>query len=217
MMVTIEQLNRIVTECGNYDPVKEVVASEVVKQINDPNNGFSSNNEVAMLLAHLIHESGGFKHREEKKESRINQEYHKYHGRGYIQLTWQENYEAASMDLFGDYRLKDNPDLVLSSVKMCMEVSVWYWKAIVRKAVKNKFEDFYLTTKAINGRIENSPAHETAKTRNKYYRIAKKILDEKSNGGLNVTTCVVAVVAVAAAGVGLCVWGFPALLACCCL
>ena len=39
-----------------------------------------------------------------------------YYGRGYMQLSWQYNYLAASKDLYGDDRLARNPDQVKSSL-----------------------------------------------------------------------------------------------------
>lgn len=36
-----------------------------------------------------------------------------YYGRGYVQLTWLDNYKTMSLALFGDYRLANNPDMVM--------------------------------------------------------------------------------------------------------
>ena len=50
-----------------------------------------------------------------------------YYGRGYIQLTWLYNYQNCSMDMYGDLRLVDNPDLVSDTEEGAWGSAFWYW------------------------------------------------------------------------------------------
>ncbi|XP_058795552.1 uncharacterized protein LOC131666711 [Phymastichus coffea] len=155
-----------------------------------------SREEIAMLLAQLIHESGGFQFREELACAKTNcpgqyvdsvglpGKY--YYGRGFMQLTWGANYKACSNDLgYGD-RFLQNPDEVASSTKYCVQVSTWYWETRVRP-VLGKSNKFGLTTKAINGAIECSGGwNERAANRYKVYlKIAEvmKIKDKAVENG----------------------------------
>ncbi|XP_058454723.1 uncharacterized protein LOC131432451 [Malaya genurostris] len=167
-VLTTSQLNDCLSACG-YKRIKESLASMITDKINA---SFSDPKEACMFLAHLFHESGGFQYREEKTHT--NAPYGYYYGRGYIQLTWEDNYRQASKALFGDDRLVQNPNLVSKDSTTSMRVSVWFWEKKVRPKAK-PFNDFYLTTKAINGELENSRNHPTAKRRFKLYC---KILEE---------------------------------------
>ncbi|XP_058454726.1 uncharacterized protein LOC131432453 [Malaya genurostris] len=165
MSITTSQLNNSLSACG-YSGVGENLGSTIVNQIN---RSVSDRNEAAMFIAHLIHESGGFEHREEKSRG-AGEPYPPYYGRGYIQLTWADNYRAASKDLYGDESvLLNDPDQVSRTPKDSMDVSTWYWKNRVRPEAA-PFNNFYRTTKAINGGLEGSSSHPAAKTRYGYYR-----------------------------------------------
>ena len=50
----------------------------------------------------------------------------KYRGRGYIQLTGKKNYMDASMAIYGDDRLVENPDLITQSSQVSAEVTAWF-------------------------------------------------------------------------------------------
>ena len=118
--------------------------------------GIDSVDEIAKYLAHLLHESGGFRHKEEIRyagstknppeyqgdPSRPNKS---YHGRGYIQLTHAYNYRAASKDIFGNENiLLDNPERVANEEGLAFKTAGWFWKVNVR------------AKGAQNGDIENS-------------------------------------------------------------
>ena len=51
----------------------------------------------------------------------------KYYGRGPIQLSWNYNYRAASLYLFGDDRLLQNPDLVAEDSATAWATGFWFW------------------------------------------------------------------------------------------
>ena len=77
-----------------------------------------------------------------------------YYGRGYIQLTWLENYANCSLDLYGDMRLVENPDLVSDQIEVAMGSAFWYWWKYVKEIPEIKDGKFGYTTMAINGPLE---------------------------------------------------------------
>lgn len=118
--------------------------------------------EQAMLLANLIWESAGFQHREElacKGVSRPTPRcpYGLYHGRGWIQLSWDYNYRSASRAIFGDMRLYAVPDILLKD-DVAWQTAVWYWKENVRpRLLENdaiESRSFGYSVRAINGQQE---------------------------------------------------------------
>ncbi|RWU18119.1 lysozyme [Pseudomonas alkylphenolica] len=73
----------------------------------------------------------------------------KYRGRGLIQVTGRDNYEACSEALFGDSRLLATPELLEQPVYASLSAG-WYW----HRAGLNKLADsgdFLAITKKING------------------------------------------------------------------
>jgi putative chitinase len=53
----------------------------------------------------------------------------KYKGRGLIQVTGRGNYRWCSKDLFGDFRLEDNPDLLTTPDNAVLS-ACWYWTVV---------------------------------------------------------------------------------------
>lgn len=120
--------------------------------------------EQAMLLANLIWESTGFQHRQEiacRGEARVTERcpYGLYHGRGYIQLSWDYNYRAASRAIFGDDRLLMVPDLAARD-DVAWQTALWYWDTHVRpRLLENNAvakRHFGYAVRAINGLNECS-------------------------------------------------------------
>lgn len=54
-----------------------------------------------------------------------------YFGRGYIQLTWIDNYANCSLDLYGDLRLVEKPELVSDTEEGAWSSAFWYWNKYV--------------------------------------------------------------------------------------
>ena len=51
----------------------------------------------------------------------------KFKGRGPIQITGRNNYRACSLDLFGDERLLEHPEILEAPLEGC-RASAWFWR-----------------------------------------------------------------------------------------
>lgn len=134
-----------------------------------------------MFLAQILWESDGLKAKEEYacKDTGCPGQYvspndngKRYFGRGYIQLTWYDNYAAASKDLYGDDRLVKNPEMVAKDEDVAWATALWYWKSRVHAQVQGG--EFGKSTKAINGALECSGGA-TDKPK-KRFEIYKKVM-----------------------------------------
>jgi putative chitinase len=73
----------------------------------------------------------------------------KYRGRGLIQITGRDNYEACSEVLFGDSRLLNTPELLEHPVYACLSAG-WFWQRAGLNTLADQ-GDFLRITKRING------------------------------------------------------------------
>lgn len=73
----------------------------------------------------------------------------KYRGRGLIQVTGADNYEACSEALFGDSRLLATPELLEHPLYASMSAG-WFWQKAGLNTLADK-GDFLTITKRING------------------------------------------------------------------
>ncbi|KAJ1978956.1 hypothetical protein H4R35_001701 [Dimargaris xerosporica] len=154
----------------------------------------SSLQEAAMFLSEILWESDGLRAKEEyacaDTDCRANYptvcnagdsvcEANKdkdYHGRGYIQLTWYDNYKAASEALYGDDRLVESPDTVAQDEDTAWAVSFWYWADRVRSTAGVLEGKFGAATKAINGALECNGGGAADKAK-KRFAIYEKVFD----------------------------------------
>ena len=153
-----------------------------------PAGGITSRMELAMFLAQIMWESGGLIYKSELACASNNCQgsyvdsvglagkY--YYGRGYIQLTWGANYQKASLALYNDDRLLQNPDQVATDETVAWGVSFWYWKDMVKPSLGTS-NHFGLSTKAINGSLEcgSGPNTDRAKKRFQVYTEVLKVFD----------------------------------------
>ncbi|RVD93253.1 endochitinase [Tubulinosema ratisbonensis] len=154
----------------------DVVAEKVASEFDTPD-------EAAMFLAQIIHESAGLTAIEEQAclnggcqgqyGSDQGEPGKSYHGRGFIQLTWPDNYKAASEGLGMGDELYKNPEKVSEDPKIAIDVSIWFWKNRVANEPGVKDGQFGATTKAINGPIECSGGG--SETPQKRYDIYTKV------------------------------------------
>ncbi|PVU87557.1 hypothetical protein BB561_006292 [Smittium simulii] len=104
-----------------------------------------------------------------------------YYGRGYIQLTWADNYAAASNALYQDDSLLLNPDQVSSSEQISWDVSFWYWKDRVRTSQLVLGGNFGASTDMINGALECRGGYaDKAKKRFELYKKVLAVMDPSS-------------------------------------
>lgn len=117
--------------------------------------------EAAAFLANVAHESGGFQYAEEiicangqwmtnPDCARYIKNGISYHGRGAIQLSFLNNYNAASKALCVD--LVSDPDQVATDPELAIGTAVWFWmeRGKCHDSIVSG-EGFGATVKAING------------------------------------------------------------------
>jgi len=120
--------------------------------------------EQAQFCANTIWESVGFS---VNKEMDPNCQaggcpYGKYFGRGFIQLSWDYNYKAASQAIFGDENvLISDPDKVLSD-ELSWKTALWFWTDKVHPKVEaaKAADQLQLghSVMVINGGLECGPS-----------------------------------------------------------
>eukprot|EP00808_Paulinella_micropora_P029593 g7498.t1 len=178
--VTQDVFNRAVEACGFPRPTS---AQYTAFNAGIPKSNINSRRELAMLLAQLMQESDGLRATSEYRcnpASNCLGDYggmingHQYFGRGYIQLTWYDNYRDASIDLYGDANiLLNNPEAVAVDQNKAWGVTFSYWKRVVHNAPGVQQGQFGASTNAINGAIECRVWNQNAQRRFEFY---KKIL-----------------------------------------
>ncbi|XP_014208557.1 endochitinase At2g43620-like [Copidosoma floridanum] len=179
-VINSDDFNAAIIHSGFQNP-----SNEIYGYFNAVTSDFHQD-EAAMFLAQLLHESAGFKFVEEIacKKTKCPDKYidkvglpgKYYYGRGYIQLTWGRNYKEASKGLGLGDRLLEDPDLVASDKNLSMQVSSWFWMKNVRPRIKKHPNQFGITTRAINGG-ECRKYPERAKKRWDIYRKIAELLN----------------------------------------
>ncbi|KAJ1722812.1 hypothetical protein LPJ61_005890 [Coemansia biformis] len=147
-----------------------------------PKGDISSAREAAMFLANILWESDGLRAKEEYDckdlPSWCAQNYKlpgdspgkTYWGRGYIQLTWLYNYQAASRALFGNDKLVNDPTLASTDENVAWGVSFWYWAENVHSDAGVQAGNFGSSINKINGALEcRGAAQDKAKKRYQMY------------------------------------------------
>jgi Chitinase class I len=125
-------------------------------------------NEQVMLLSNVIWETGGLQYLTESGCSSGTCSYGNYYGRGYLQLTWQDNYSSASTSLFSSDTLVNDPDQVASN-PVAWQTASWYWSTFVHSYITDTVLSSYdlgVSIKQINGSVEcTSPCQNQPKNR----------------------------------------------------
>lgn len=168
--------------------------------------------QFAMFFANVVQESGRLKYKEEVGADEANWDKHKnydwgvctppesapckedaackktctkhYYGRGYLQLSWMENYENASADVCGTSgadvcSLVTNPEKAATE-EGAWKSAAWYWKTAVGgdftkwSSSENKMVPHYTmgeTILGINGALECTIDRPTSEN---YGKVGKK-------------------------------------------
>ena len=74
----------------------------------------------------------------------------KYLGRGFMHLTFKDNYNRASQAIYGDDRLVQHPELVSSDLSVAVATACWFWKTNGLNELADA-DEFTATTKKVNG------------------------------------------------------------------
>ena len=128
-LFTLDQLVKI---SQNPDPVLYDLAGDREALIPEmKKGGIVTKNQIAAFLANICQETAWLKTLEEYGDeayfrSFLGDEW-RYHGRGYIMLTWAENYRAAGRGIGVGDRLVNEPHLLAHDKELAAKTAVWYW------------------------------------------------------------------------------------------
>jgi len=141
------------SQCGVNRPD---IYDSLVSGFTAPLNG--GLNELALLTGNLAHESGAFQYTEEIACAGVTQvtgacPYGLYHGRGYIQLSWDYNYRAAA-SYWNNQEILTNPDIVKNNPKVNWQTVQWFWITSVQPTFLRSGYTLGASVRAINGGLE---------------------------------------------------------------
>lgn len=122
--------------------------------------GINTPIRAAAFLAQIAHESGQLRYVRELADGKAYEgrkdlgntepgDGPRFRGRGLIQVTGRFNYRACSLELFGDERLLDNPEL-LEFPEYAALSAAWFWAAHGCNEIADT-GDFRALTRRING------------------------------------------------------------------
>lgn len=186
-LVALQQWEDAFTLNGFERPPASGKVMEDLLDLCATEGGMTSKRELAMFVAQIMMETQFFYTHEMKcaqDPAACVTDYggvlditgEQYYGRGYIQLTWAENYAQFSQAYYGDLRAYYDPEIV--AVNVPLQSALWYWKTRVHNGAIIAGE-FGAATLAINGGLEcgaNVDAAFAAKARQRfdYYTVIYK-------------------------------------------
>ncbi|CAM4057089.1 Gene 10 protein [Pseudomonas reidholzensis] len=162
-MLTERQLSQIYPLAGSragafLSPLKAAMAGWAIDRPK----------RIAVFLAQVGHESGQLRYIKELGSDRYLSRYDTgslalrlgnsmeadgdgqlYCGRGLIQITGRNNYQACSRALFGDERLLAQPQM-LEQPRWACESAAWFWHSRGLNALADR-DEFNRITRLING------------------------------------------------------------------
>ncbi|OQV24492.1 hypothetical protein BV898_01554 [Hypsibius exemplaris] len=162
-LITKEEFVNAVTSVDASYPIPTDEQYNIVVSRAKSAGRITTKLELAMFLAEIIYSSHGLVQKRAGNptnftySSDLNVPGKEYYARGYINLAWAFNYLKASLALYGNDRLLQNPDLVETDDQVSWEVSFWYWLANVHVRPGVRAGRFGTTIDAINGAHECGP------------------------------------------------------------
>lgn len=137
--ITADMIEAAVAAVGGTLPARGGTAAEIAGQFNQAIEStvpgiLSHRNRVANLIGQCAQETGGFNYLAEIGGSSAR--YAPYYGRGYIQLTWADNYRAfgAWLKTFGavtdDATFYRNPDQVATTTWAAFTAIYYFTKSV---------------------------------------------------------------------------------------
>ncbi|KAI9340218.1 lysozyme-like domain-containing protein [Obelidium mucronatum] len=153
-LISESSFNQALETCGI--PAKPGLYQGLTNGFTAPLDGGMK--ELALLIGNTAHESGSYKHTEEINCKGVTTvtplcAYGWYHGRGYIQLSWESNYASAAKAL-GIPAILSTPDIVMNDEKVNWAVVQWYWVSTVQPYMREHGYTLGNSVKSINGYIE---------------------------------------------------------------
>ncbi|KAJ3239097.1 hypothetical protein HDU77_011352, partial [Chytriomyces hyalinus] len=151
-LISESKFNSALQTCGIS---KSGLYQSLVKGFTAP---LANLRELALLVGNTAHESGAFVYVEEIACAGVtsptgNCPYGLYHGRGYIQLSWDYNYRAAASAL-NRPDIFSNPWVVQQDEATNWSTVQWYWTTAVQPALKANGYTLAASVRAINGGLE---------------------------------------------------------------
>ncbi|KAJ3386379.1 Chitinase 1 [Chytriomyces hyalinus] len=151
-MISESAFNKALTTCGINKPK---LYGALLKGFTAP---IASLQELALLMGNTAHESGSYDFTEEIKCKGVTEvtnecPYGFFHGRGYIQLTWDSNYKAAAAAL-NRPDIFSNPTIVQDDEATNWATVQWYWTSTVQPMLKSSGYTLGASVKSINGYLE---------------------------------------------------------------
>ncbi|KAJ3072230.1 hypothetical protein HDU98_004017 [Podochytrium sp. JEL0797] len=148
-IITQDAFDSAAQNCGIYD---STLYPAMVKGFTAPLSGL---HELAILMGNCAHESVRFTATSEFGCSTDPSScpYGNYYGRGYLQLTWKQNYQAAA-DFLGRQDIVDNPNVVAYDGATNWATVDWFWANAVQPNFKSNGVSLATSVQIVNGYIE---------------------------------------------------------------
>lgn len=106
--------------------------------------------------AYYLQQRYGWSDERMDKWRRDNLRYYPWHGRGYVQMTWEDNYKRADRELYLDGQLLRKPDLAMDPA-ISSQVTVlgmqrgWFTGKKLSDYITLQKSDFYNARRIVNG------------------------------------------------------------------
>ncbi|KAJ3065755.1 hypothetical protein HDU98_010879, partial [Podochytrium sp. JEL0797] len=149
-LISASAFSNALTACGVTQPG---IYEGLTRAFPNPLNGGLK--ELALLMGNLAHESGAFRFVEEIACAGVtvatsNCKYGLYHGRGYMQLSWDYNYRAAA-NYLNNQQIFTNPNIIMNDVNVNWDTVNWFWTTQVEPYLQSNGYTLGNSVMAVNG------------------------------------------------------------------